>query len=158
MSIVSVSIVYCPSLECVQSTVHYPSADCRNSTREFIFWLRWGLPAQFICVGIRRTNPFLLLTRIETPGFPSSWIRRQGFRQSISSQVVIMGLDRVIYLFVCVHNVLSLPQSNSIDFSEDRQSEVDNYARVVQEYCKNRPSNEYFRLTAESNCRSVFIC
>ncbi|XP_023337126.1 uncharacterized protein LOC111708092 [Eurytemora carolleeae] len=69
-----------------------------------------------------------------------------------------MGLERVIFLFVCVHNVLPLPQSNSIDFSEDRQTEVDNYARVVQEYCKNRPSNEYFRLTAESNCRDVVRC
>ena len=81
-------------------------------------------------------------------GFPSEYLQSS----------VIMGLERVIFLFVCVHYVLPLPQSNSIDFSEDRQTEVDNYARVVQEYCKNRPSNEYFRLTAESNCRQVFKC
>jgi hypothetical protein len=69
-----------------------------------------------------------------------------------------MGLFRVILLCVCIHLVHPLPQSNNIDFSEDRQAEEDRYKTVIQELCKNRPSNEYFRLSTESNCRDVVRC
>ena len=55
--------------------------------------------------------------------------------------------------------VFSLPQSsNSIDFSEDREAEDTRYKTVIQELCKNRPPNEYFRLSTESNCRDVVRC
>merc|ERR1740129_2454810 len=53
----------------------------------------------------------------------------------------------------------ALPQqSNAIDFSEDRDAETTRYEAVIQELCKNRPPNEYFRLSTESNCRDVVRC
>jgi len=52
-----------------------------------------------------------------------------------------------------------MPQtSNSIDFSEERDNEDSRYQAVIQELCKNRPPNEYFRLSTESNCRDVVRC
>ena len=32
------------------------------------------------------------------------------------------------------------------------------YKALIQELCKFRPANEYFRLSAESNCRDVVRC
>ena len=40
-----------------------------------------------------------------------------------------------------------------IDFGADERAEADRYAKVIEELCKNRASNEYFRLSTESNCR-----
>jgi len=48
--------------------------------------------------------------------------------------------------------------SNDINFNEDREAEEDRYRNVIQELCKNRPPNEYFRLSTESNCRDVVRC
>ena len=45
--------------------------------------------------------------------------------------------------------------SNAIDFTEDRVDEENRYKALIQELCKFRPPNEYFRLSAESNCRDV---
>lgn len=48
--------------------------------------------------------------------------------------------------------------SNAIDYSEDRVAEEDRYKALIKELCKYRPANEYFRLSAESNCRDVVRC
>ena len=54
---------------------------------------------------------------------------------------------------------LAKPQtSNAIDYSEDRIAEEDRYKALNKELCKYRPANEYFRLSAESNCRDVVRC
>ena len=54
---------------------------------------------------------------------------------------------------------LAKPQtSNAIDYSEDRIAEEDRYKALIKELCKYRPANEYFRLSAESNCRDVVRC
>jgi len=60
-------------------------------------------------------------------------------------------------LSVGIPNTLSLPQAD-IDFSEDRDAEDARYEAVIQELCRNRPPNEYFRLSTESNCRDVVRC
>lgn len=41
-------------------------------------------------------------------------------------------------------------------FGADERAEADRYAKVIEELCKNRASNEYFRLSTESNCRDDF--
>ena len=54
---------------------------------------------------------------------------------------------------------LGLPQQgNSVDFSYDRDAEDSRSRGIIQELCKNRPPNEYFRLSTESNCRDVVRC
>jgi len=51
------------------------------------------------------------------------------------------------------------PQSNNgIDFSEQRNDDIDEYAQLIEQLCKDRPENEYFRLTADTNCRDVVRC
>jgi len=62
-------------------------------------------------------------------------------------------------LAITLSSISSMPQtSNSIDFSEERDNEDSRYQAVIQELCKNRPPNEYFRLSTESNCRDVVRC
>ena len=51
-----------------------------------------------------------------------------------------------------LHQQLREP-GDPIDFGADERAEVDRYAKVIEELCKNRASNEYFRLSTESNCR-----
>ena len=64
-----------------------------------------------------------------------------------------------LLLLLVAHQALAIPQQgNSIDFSEDRDAEDSRYKTVIQELCKNRPPNEYFRLSTESNCRDVVRC
>lgn len=64
------------------------------------------------------------------------------------------SLAAVLLLSVLVCVCDGLPQqSNSIDFGEDRQVEVDRYKAKIAQLCVNRPGNEYFRLSTESNCR-----
>ena len=41
--------------------------------------------------------------------------------------------------------------------AKDR-AEANRLQQVIQELCKNRPVNEYFRLSAESNCRDAVRC
>jgi len=65
----------------------------------------------------------------------------------------------VILVITTLSSISSKPQtSNSIDFSEERDNEDTRYQAVIQELCKNRPPNEYFRLSTESNCRDVVRC
>ena len=55
----------------------------------------------------------------------------------------------VEFIPFCVHMYL---------WSEDRTNEEEKYKALIQELCKFRPANEYFRLSAESNCRDVVRC
>jgi len=65
----------------------------------------------------------------------------------------------VILAVTTFSSISSKPQtSNSIDFSEERDNEDTRYQAVIQELCRNRPANEYFRLSTESNCRDVVRC
>ena len=52
---------------------------------------------------------------------------------------------------------LSLGQE-IIDFGASTREESDRLQAVISELCVNRPPNEYFRLSAESNCRDVVRC
>ena len=45
-----------------------------------------------------------------------------------------------------------------IDFGAKDRAEADRLQKVIEELCKNRPVNEYFRLSAESNCRDAVRC
>ena len=45
-----------------------------------------------------------------------------------------------------------------IDFGAKDRQESDRLQKVIEELCKNRPVNEYFRLSAESNCRDAVRC
>ena len=45
-----------------------------------------------------------------------------------------------------------------IDFGAKDRAESDRLQKVIEELCKNRPVNEYFRLSAESNCRDAVRC
>lgn len=45
-----------------------------------------------------------------------------------------------------------------IDFGAKDRAEANRLQQVIQELCKNRPVNEYFRLSAESNCRDAVRC
>ena len=68
-------------------------------------------------------------------------------------------LAAVFALAIIFGNTGAKPQtSNAIDFSEERTNEEDRYKAVIQELCKHRPANEYFRLSTESNCRDVVRC
>ena len=42
-----------------------------------------------------------------------------------------------------------------IDFGAAGREETDRLQAVIAELCVNRPVNEYFRLSAESNCRDA---
>ena len=47
---------------------------------------------------------------------------------------------------VLQHHTHASPQtSNAIDFTEDRVEEENRYKALIQELCKFRPPNEYFR-------------
>ena len=45
-----------------------------------------------------------------------------------------------------------------IDFGAADREESQRLQKVIEELCKNRPVNEYFRLSAESNCRDAVRC
>ena len=60
-----------------------------------------------------------------------------------------------VILLVCV----ALAQTqNEIDFGAEDREEQDRLQAVIEELCKNRPENEYFRLSTESNCRDAVRC
>ena len=66
------------------------------------------------------------------------------------------GYSLAVLLSVVVLACDGLPQqTNSIDFNEDRQIEIDRYKAKIAQLCENRPGNEYFRLSTESNCRYI---
>ena len=45
-----------------------------------------------------------------------------------------------------------------IDFGATDRAEDERLQGVIEELCKNRPPNEYFRLSTESNCRDAVRC
>ena len=45
-----------------------------------------------------------------------------------------------------------------IDFGAADKEEQDRLQLVIEGLCKNRPTNEYFRLSTESNCRDAVRC
>ena len=45
-----------------------------------------------------------------------------------------------------------------IDFGAEEREEKDKFQKVIEELCKHRPANEYFRLSTESNCRDAVRC
>ncbi len=45
-----------------------------------------------------------------------------------------------------------------IDFGANDRAEQDRLQTVIEELCKHRPENEYFRLSTESNCRDAVRC
>ena len=47
------------------------------------------------------------------------------------------------------------PAQEIIDFGASNRQESDRLQAVIAELCVNRPVNEYFRLSAESNCRDA---
>ena len=47
------------------------------------------------------------------------------------------------------------PAQEIIDFGAADRQESDRLQAVIAELCVNRPVNEYFRLSAESNCRDA---
>ena len=45
-----------------------------------------------------------------------------------------------------------------LDFGAKDRAEAERLQQVIEELCRNRPVNEYFRLSAESNCRDAVRC
>ena len=43
-------------------------------------------------------------------------------------------------------------------FGDEEREEEAKFQNVVEELCKNRPANEYFRLSTKSNCRDAVRC
>ena len=60
-----------------------------------------------------------------------------------------------VILLVCVAFAQT---QNEIDFGAEDREEQDRLQAVIEELCKNRPENEYFRLSTESNCRDAVRC
>ena len=50
------------------------------------------------------------------------------------------------------------PQQNEIDFGADDRVEQEKFQTVIEGLCKDRPKDEYFRLSTESNCRDAVRC
>ena len=74
-------------------------------------------------------------------------------------QCQVTALTAALAIFSNIASTSAKPQtSNAIDYSEDRVDEENRYKALIQELCKFRPANEYFRLSAESNCRDVVRC
>lgn len=71
-----------------------------------------------------------------------------------------MKCRRLSLLFVSVLAVIltrTLAQ-DAIDFGVDDREEAEKFAKVIEGLCSNRPPNEYFRLSTESNCRDAVRC
>lgn len=66
---------------------------------------------------------------------------------------------RIILLFFGVLALAAFSRGQGqIDFGATGREEQDKLQQVIEELCKNRPPNEYFRLSAESNCRDAVRC
>ena len=64
-----------------------------------------------------------------------------------------------IFPQICILTVAILALCNGqIDFGSSDRAESDRLQAVIEELCKNRPGNEYFRLSTESNCRDAVRC
>ncbi|XP_040574934.1 chitin deacetylase 1 [Lepeophtheirus salmonis] len=62
-----------------------------------------------------------------------------------------------LILPLCLFGLLA-STFGQIDFGADDREEEDRFQKVIEELCKYRPKNEYFRLSAESNCRDAVRC
>ena len=61
--------------------------------------------------------------------------------------------------FCAVCSTLAKPQQTAtLDFSAEKKDEAERLQKVIEELCKDRPGNEYFRLSTESNCRDAVRC
>ena len=68
-------------------------------------------------------------------------------------------MQKSISIILLVSTLCVLSQSqNEIDFGAEDRQEQDRLQQVIEELCKNRPENEYFRLSTESNCRDAVRC
>ena len=68
-------------------------------------------------------------------------------------------LNSVKYVLVlCIVSSHLVLGQEIIDFGAKDRVEADRLQKVIEELCKNRPVNEYFRLSAESNCRDAVRC
>jgi hypothetical protein len=68
-------------------------------------------------------------------------------------------LSQVVVLSALVSAVMSAAQVNQPgDFGAEERAESERFTAVIEELCKNRPGNEYFRLSTESNCRDAVRC
>lgn len=65
------------------------------------------------------------------------------------------GVSRMLLLLFAFCICVSYCQ---IDFGANNREEEDKYKKVIVELCTNRPSNEYFRLSTETNCRDAVRC
>ena len=67
-------------------------------------------------------------------------------------------MQKSISTILLVSTLCVLSHSQSIDFGAEDRQEQDRLQQVIEELCKNRPENEYFRLSTESNCRDAVRC
>ena len=66
--------------------------------------------------------------------------------------VIIMRLFLSFFL-------LGLASSQQLlDFGAGDREEKERFQQVIEGLCDNRPTNEYFRLSTESNCRDAVRC
>ncbi len=64
----------------------------------------------------------------------------------------------ILFVFFLSLGSLNLASPQVGEFGSDDREEQERFAKVVEELCKNRPGNEYFRLSTESNCRDAVRC
>ena len=53
---------------------------------------------------------------------------------------------------------MGAPQQNELDFGATDREEQEKFQTVIEGLCENRANDEYFRLSAESNCRDAVRC
>ena len=59
----------------------------------------------------------------------------------------------IAFAVIVVASSATLVLAQEDRFGAEEREEKDRYAAVIEELCKDRASNEYFRLSTESNCR-----
>ncbi len=65
----------------------------------------------------------------------------------------------LVSLSLCLLSLSLSPSTAQLgEFGSDDRQEQERFQQVVEELCRNRPANEYFRLSTESNCRDAVRC
>ena len=64
----------------------------------------------------------------------------------------------LLSLCLTVSVAVIVTSQQTLDFGADDREETEKFQKVVEELCKNRPENEYFRLSTETNCRDAVRC
>jgi len=64
----------------------------------------------------------------------------------------------IAFAVIVVASSATLVLAQEDRFGAEEREEKDRYAAVIEELCKDRASNEYFRLSTESNCRDAVRC